>query len=75
MTQLKQWVEQLVILLTKVWHRKFRLMLLALIMLAVYSHYREHGNLFLSMFNGFGVWGVAFFGAVAYREKLTGENK
>lgn len=51
-----------------IWAIKYRLMLLALIGLAGYAHYREFGNLYVAIVNGAGVLGLSVIGALAWTE-------
>lgn len=50
------------------WVIKFRLMLVFLVGLAGYAHYREFGNLYVAILNGFGVLGLSVIGALAWTE-------
>lgn len=50
------------------WAIKYRLMLVSLIGLAGYAHYREFANLYLALINGFGVLGLSVIGALAWTE-------
>ena len=51
-----------------IWSIKYRLMLVFLIGLAGYAHYREFANLYLAIVNGAGVLGLSVIGALAWTE-------
>ena len=51
------------------WVIKYRLMLLFLIGLAGYAHYREYENVLLAVFNSVGVVGLSVISALAWTEK------
>ena len=50
------------------WTIKFRLMLLFLIGLAVYAHYREYEGILPAIFNGIGVLALSVVGSLAWGE-------
>lgn len=64
---IKFWGSTLDFALT-LWAMKYRLMLVFLIGLAGYAHYREFANLYLAITNSAGVLGLSVIGALAWTE-------